>query len=295
MKAIGVGTGIDSMLFVGIRAKYYYSYLMPADLFEHATGLKGGGYARGFLFDFGLIANTQMGLRYGVSLLNLGDSIKYSSEAAGASPPTFTRQEISFNSYDFINFLSNITGINRLTTINNLGGFTYSKAIWTDMVGALHDTWKGKGYEFNILNLFFIRKGYFNDKLGARTGKTSGFGFKLGNIEYNFANDSAIYSFYQPKNWRVSLTLTDDTTSLVLLKKLIGRNNTVKLMGILAPGGGHLLIGKKYKGLLFFALTNLFLKAAEKETDVLKIAFLLSGAGVYTYSIIDLDKTLNSE
>ena len=48
---------------------------------------------------------------------------------------------------------------------------------------------------------------------------------------------------------------------LKLIKKLIGRNNTVKLMGILAPGGGHLIIGEKYKGLLFFGLTNLFLKA----------------------------------
>lgn len=96
------------------------------------------------------------------------------------------------------------------------------------------------------------------------------------------------------KNWRVSLTLTDDTTSLKTIKKLIGRNNTVKLMGILAPGGGHLIIGEKYRGILFFGLTNLFLKAAEKETHIAKTAFILSGAGVYIYSLIDLSKTLHS-
>jgi len=293
IKAVGIGTDIDSTLFAGIRAKYYDSYLIPQDLLEDAFGLK-GGRAKGFLFDFGLIANTKMGLRYGVSLLNLGGPIKYSPEDNGDSPPTFIRQEVSFNSYDFINFIRNITGIYRLSMLNTLGGFTYSTAIWTDMVGDLHEIWKGKGYEVNILNLFFIRKGYFNDTVGSRIGETSGFGFKLGNIVYNFANDSAIYSFTQPKNWRVSLTLTDNTTSLKLIKKLIGRNNTVKLMGILAPGGGHLIIGEKYKGIFFFGLTNLFLKAAEKETDIMKIAFLLTGAGVYAYSIIDLNKILRT-
>ena len=264
---------------------------MPDKLAEKIFGIK-SGRARGVLFDVGGIVNTQMGFRYGMSLLNIGDAIRFYEGDAGKPPPTVMRHEISFNTYDFVNFISRITHKHQLTKLNYILGFTYSGGIWRDMVGQEHDTWKGHGYEISILNTFFIRKGYFNDPTGSRTGETDGFGFRLGNIMYNFANDSAIYSFPQDKNWRVSLTITDDTTAVKPLQKLIGRKKSAVLMGVLAPGGGHFVIGKKYRGTLFFALTNLFLKAAEKNTGMARFALLTSGTGVYLYSLFDLIKSL---
>ncbi|MDI6850355.1 MAG: hypothetical protein QMD82_00220 [bacterium] len=82
IKAVGIGTNIDSMLLAGIRAKYYDSYLAPEEVLEDSSGT-GDCRAKGFLYDFGLIANTKMGLRYGVSLLNVGNSIKYTSQSNG--------------------------------------------------------------------------------------------------------------------------------------------------------------------------------------------------------------------
>ncbi len=292
IKAIGAATSIDSMILIGFKMKYFDSFRMPEDIAEKILRIK-GGRARGFLFDAGGIVNTQMGLRYGVGLLNVGDTIRYYEGETGKPPPTVIRQELSFNTYDFINFISKVSSKNKLTKLNYLIGLTYSRGMWRDMVGRKHETWKGGGYEVNILNTFFIRKGYFNDSTGSRTGETDGFGFRLGNMMYNFADDSRIYSFPQDKNWRVSLSLTSDTTSLKLLKSLIGRNNTALLMGFLAPGAGHFAIGKKYRGTLFFALTNLFIEAAEKTTGNAQIALSVAGAGIYTCSLIDLDKYLH--
>ncbi len=291
IKAIGAAASIDSMFLLGFKIKYFDSYIMPEEIAEKLLRKK-GGRARGFLFDAGGIVNTPIGLRYGVSLLNIGGTIKYYEGETGDPSPTVMRHEISFNTYDFVNFISKITHKNQLTKLNYILGFTYSGGIWRDMVGQEHDTWKGGGYEINILNTFFIRKGYFNDSAGSRTGETDGFGFRLGNIMYNFANDSAIYSFPQDKNWRVSLTITDDVTALKPIQKLIGCKKSAVLMGILAPGGGHFVIGEKYRGTLFFALTNLFLKAAEKNTGMARIALLTSGTGVYLYSLFDLIKSL---
>ncbi len=290
IKAIGAATSIDSMILIGFKVKYFDSFIIPEDIAEKFLGEK-GGRSTGFWYDAGGIFNTQMGIRYGVSLLNYGDSVKYFSHERYL-PPTIIRQEISFNTYDFVNFLSQIIDDDKLPRLNHILGFSYSKGIWSDIVGQEHELWKGRGYELNLLNTFFIRKGFFDDRVGSRTGKTGGFGFRVGNIMYNFANDNAIYSFPQDKNWRVSLTITDDTTAIKPLQKLIGRENTAVLMGVLAPGGGHFVIGKKYRGTLFFALTNLLIKAAEKNKGLAQIALATAGVGVYLGSLFDLDRYL---
>jgi len=236
------------MLNMGITLKYVYSLLAPEEVMEelgrqYGIGLKGGsGYA--LSFDTGILLKDPIGYSsFGLSYSNIAGHIGYirdKPDSLNDPLPRGIRFGFSLSPFALIGHILNEYSPFPYDLTEFLE-VKYNIDRFTDRVGTKHDFWDSKGWEYTFFNSIYFRKGEFSYQRGGRVGKTEGFGLRLGNIKFDYADDSDIYSFYT-ENSRVSL-------SMDLIE---GDNKYFAFpLSYMFPGAGHLYLGEAKKGLLY--------------------------------------------
>jgi|Deesub1362B_J571_1020462.scaffolds.fasta_scaffold00115_57 hypothetical protein len=200
---VSYGTKIGENMGLGISAKIVYSFLAPDWLVRKIypeTG--GGGSALTYAFDFGMLYKFKFprGLNFGVSLLHVGPSVKFTKRGGDADPLPYTLKT-GFSYRPFYTKAHKLTAAFEITkVIVNLfqdwrdEGFDY---VW-------EDTWKNVGIEYTYYDFISARVGYFEDRAGDRTGFTFGGGVSFKSFIFDIGVDSNIYSF-ETDNYRISL------------------------------------------------------------------------------------------
>jgi hypothetical protein len=202
---------LSENLGVGIGMKYIYSFLAPESVLEWLSELTGtsvrGGTGQAWAVDLSLLyvwndfVNANLfgmewlkTLRIGASLQNLGPDITYVENGESDPIPRTLRMGLSFGLLEEETHKFNLN----LDLIKILVGVEYTnfKEIW-------EDSWKAGGIEYTISNLFSLRLGYFQDKVGQREGPTFGAGFQYQKFHFDLSVDQEIYDF-DTENFRIS-------------------------------------------------------------------------------------------
>ncbi len=272
----------DEIICSGITLKYIRSYLASEEVLEWLSDLTGmeinGGTGSSFTFDVGILLKDPINFSsFGASYSNIIGSMKYIEGGTSDPLPKVARVGISLSPADLLSY-----ALNRYYSFpNNLTDYfqvKYSKEILTDRVGSEHDTWKSSGFEFKFFNSVYFREGHFEDEGGGRVGNTRGFGLSLGNIKFDYADDSNIYDF-NTKNHHISL-------SVDLMEG--GNKYYAYPLALMFPGAGHMYKGDKKNSLIYGGSATLIsmLDALgnEDRKDLYNYAFYT----VYIASIIDL-------
>lgn len=203
--AVGISYGvkIGENTGIGSTAKVVYSFLAPDWLVRKLypeTG--GGGSALTYAFDFGMLYQFKFprGLNFGISLLHIGPSVKFTKKGGGADPLPYTLKA-GFSYRPIYTQAHKITAAVEITKVVvklfkdwKDEGFDY---VW-------RDTWKNIGIEYTYYDFISVRAGYFEDRAGARVGYTFGGGLSFKSFIFDVGVDSNIYSF-ETDNYRISL------------------------------------------------------------------------------------------
>ncbi len=185
---------------IGAGAKFIYSFLCPEWALKAVNiGLTQGGTGTAAALDFGLFYKFNEYFKYGIALQNVGSKIKYTESGEGDPLPTALRMGFSviplkseyYSLLWTVEFVKVVIGF--LDEIKN----REYKYIWDD-------TWKGMGFELNLLGMFAARAGYFWDTEGAREGWTWGASVGYKSLRIDIGVDAAIYSF-KTTNYRLAL------------------------------------------------------------------------------------------
>ncbi len=194
---------INDRLSFGVGAKFYYSFLVPADILRKVFGVVGDGSAKTFMIDGGLLYREGP-VSLGISLLHFGPELRYSgSDQPNPLPWTIrlgTRIEKTFGNVSFT-LAGDLSKI--LVNIQKDLADSGLAFVW-------RDTYKHIGLEIGFANLIYLRGGYFEDLLGSRVGPTFGLGARYGNFAFDISDDRFIYAFTDNKtnipNYRFQFT-----------------------------------------------------------------------------------------
>ncbi len=184
---------LNEKLSFGLGVKFYYSFLVPADILREVFGVVGDGSARTFMIDGGILYREGP-LSMGLSLLHFGPELRYSgSDQPNPLPWTVkvgTRYQRTFGNVSFT-LAADLSKI--LVNIQRDLADSGLAFVW-------RDTYKHIGLEIGFANIIFLRAGYFEDLLGSRVGPTFGLGAKYGNFAFDISDDRFIYAFTDNQN-----------------------------------------------------------------------------------------------
>ncbi len=184
---------LNDKLSFGIGAKFYYSFLVPADILREVFGVVGDGSAKTFMIDGGLLYREGP-LSMGLSLLHLGPELRYSgSDQPNPLPWTIrmgTRYQRTFGNVSFT-LAADLSKI--LVNIQRDLADSGLAFVW-------RDTYKHIGLEIGFANIIYLRAGYFEDLLGSRVGPTFGLGARYENFAFDISDDRFIYAFTDNQN-----------------------------------------------------------------------------------------------
>jgi len=182
----------DNLSF-GIGAKFYYSFLVPAEILREIFGVVGDGTAKTFMLDGGILYREGP-LSFGLSLLHFGPDLRYSgSDEPNPLPWTVrmgTKYQKTFGNVTFT-LAADLSKI--LINIHKDLADSGLAFVWKD-------TYKHIGLEIGFADLIFLRGGYYEDRLGSRVGPTFGLGAKYGNFAFDISDDRFIYDFTDQQN-----------------------------------------------------------------------------------------------
>ncbi len=270
--ALSLSVLVKPGIGVGYTLKNVYSFLIPPEVLKDILGYEYGGDANTYTNDFGLLIDPGYGLAFGISLNNLGGKLNYTKKSADLLPK-YIRSGMTFRLQDALSRCFNID-------MHDIFGLTFSYDIMRDLVGEHHETWKGYGLEWGLLNLLYVRVGKFTDKNADRIGNTKGYGVHIGAIQVDVADDGDIY--LEKHNWWVSLTLRTQKNHSIVERKL-----DPKVFGgiqaILFPGAGHVYFGNP-RGIIYFGLASSAYNLYKRTSNASYLAF---ASGVYVLSVLD--------
>jgi hypothetical protein len=273
---------------IGFTEKRVYSFLCPSDIVRRVLG-EDGGYAETETRSLGALFAPGFGIRYGFSYLDMGGEMKYLSHGKSDPLPHRFVNGYSIHSSELLGTFKKILNIESEIKAESILTFVYAKDYTRDMIGSQHEEWVSSGTEIGILGCFYIRYGHFEDRKGQRIGETDGYGIRIGPITYDIGNDGKIYDFPQDPNWRVSMTIGEPYHPFLEWRK---NPFFVYSLGILAPGAGHIEIGDKYRGILYFGLTNLLIGGGLQNKGITRYLMLAAGVLIDIHSICDLEKSI---
>ncbi len=194
---------VNEKLSFGVGAKFYYSFLVPADILREVFGVVGKGSAMTFMIDGGLLYREGP-LSLGLSLLHFGPELRYSGSDQPNPLPWTVRAGMKYQrSFGNVTFTLAADLSKILVNIQRDLADSGLAFVW-------RDTYKHIGLEIGFANLIFLRGGYFEDLLGSRVGPTFGLGAKYGNFAFDISDDRFIYAFTNNQtnvpNYRFQLT-----------------------------------------------------------------------------------------
>lgn len=290
-KSFTFSVKVKGGLGFGLTYKDIYSFLAPSDIVWEILHEE-GGYAETETCSWGALFAPGVGIRYGFSYLDTKGKICYISGGEAAPLPHRFVNGYSIHSAEFLGTLRKILKIKSEVKHESLLTFVYAKDWTKDRVGSNHKEWISWGTEIGVFNCLYMRRGHFEDRWGCRIGSTEGYGIRIGPIAYDVGDDSQIYDFQQDNNWRVSMTIGESHYPFFLSNWRRKHPFLVYTLGILVPGAGHIELGEKYKGFIYFGLTNLLIGGGLENKGIVKTLMLTTGVLIDLYSIWDLKETL---
>ncbi len=201
-----VGLKPKENLGVGAGVKFIYSFLAPGNIIREVLHEPGqGGSAMSFAVDAGVLykpAITKLDtIRLSAVLTNIGPGLKYTENGEVDPLPRTLRLGIAYKrEFAGVHSITISADINKV-----LVGITND--VRTKGMGYVVDeAFKHVGIEYGLMDIVFVRAGYFLDKEGKREGPTFGGGLKFKSFKFDIADDSKIYDFEESSNRRYALT-----------------------------------------------------------------------------------------
>ena len=188
---LGYGKRITPYIGAGLGLKYFHSYFAPDWVMREILGEPGGGTARVFTGDLGLLAAyPDWGLSAGFSFNNLLGRVDYtpSTPSTWDPMPKYYRFAAAWKVIEF-------------PVLSCLFAYQMDR----DMVSGPTETWHAYGTEFSFLRFLYLRWGHFRDDEGQRVGNTFGTGVEIGPFAFD-VSQSPIYAFGE-SDTRFTLTL----------------------------------------------------------------------------------------
>ncbi len=202
---IGYSKKLSENLLVGFGLKYIYCFLVPEWIMREYFNRPGGGAGMSGAIDAGVIYKIpKYNISMGASISNLGPPLTYASSDTKDPLPITLRLGVSY----YYDVLSNGVFVLR-PTIDVIKVIAKSTDSDWNVDDELKDIWYAGGVELIYSSMFYLKGGYFYDKVGARIGPTYGGGVKLGlgktgaEIKIDVSIDSYIYDF-DVENYRIS-------------------------------------------------------------------------------------------
>jgi hypothetical protein len=202
---VSYGTKLTKRTAVGLGAKFVYSFLAPHDVVWLVLREPGGGTGTSWAFDASALYIPSEVWQGGLSLQNMGPNISYIDAGKSDPLPWTVRFGLAWHVLrDPTNRLT-ISGELTKIVVGFLGDLQeVQKDTKEGLTYLYHDTWKGLGIEYSLVNMICVRAGYFDDAEGKRTGITYGGGINLKNLAFDIGIDAALYDF-PTSNYRFSL------------------------------------------------------------------------------------------
>jgi hypothetical protein len=187
--SLGFGSELLKNLKVGGAVKYYYSFLVPEDILRRVYGVEGKGTAQVPALDLGILYHSEYNLNLGISLQNIGPSLRYSGNEVSEPLPLALRLGLGYYN-KFGNLSFRLAGDVVKILVNIFQDYADSGLNWV-----IDEAFKHAGAEIGIGNFIFLRFGYFYDIYGDRVGPTFGIGAKFQNLSVDISDDRMIYRF----------------------------------------------------------------------------------------------------
>ncbi len=206
--AVDVGAGFKAKenLGVGASVKFIYSFLAPGNIIRQVTHEPGqGGSAISFAVDAGLLYKPVLPvfdtIRLAAVLTNIGPGLKYTENGEVDPLPRTLRLGVAYTrKFAGVHSVTVSADVNKV-----LVGITNDLQN-KGMYYVVREAFKHVGIEYGLMDMIFVRAGYFVDKEGKREGLTFGGGIKFKSFKFDIADDSKIYQFEESSNRRYALT-----------------------------------------------------------------------------------------
>jgi hypothetical protein len=243
-RAIGLHAGaqVTQQLGVGTNVKFIQSYLVPDWIWQMMPelGIDAGGTGNDVAVDLGALYQPAKYAGIGLTLVNIGPNIAYTSSGETDPLPLVLRIGGCLTPLDDQLFRVRVLLEADKILVGAFYDTTNTKPFGRKLNEELRDAWKSVAFEATFLQLFAIRAGYFEDLTGQRggivmrnrDGNTYHYGLgdvltrrNLGvcrsigvcwgiafcykdHVRLDVSSDAAIYDF-PTSNTKVSLTVND--------------------------------------------------------------------------------------
>ncbi len=171
----GYGFPVLSNLGVGLSAKFIYSFLVPAWVWEAMPelGIDAGGTGITWAVDAGVLYKPWSFLNVGVGLSNIGPNISYTSSGESDPLPRMLRIGLAYYPLLTENFSIGLVPEVNKTLVGMFFDTTGTKTTMQLLQQEWRDAWKSFGVEGKFHTEMLgvsVRGGYFEDLEGARGG-----------------------------------------------------------------------------------------------------------------------------
>ncbi len=199
---VAFGYQVQRNLGVGVSTKFIYSFLAPGNIIREATHQPGqGGSAMSFAVDAGVLYKPLTlpsgTLSVAAVLTNIGPGLKYTESGETDPLPRTLRLGVALTFRP-----TEVISVTATADVNKvLVGITRD----FQEKGIRYVLWEAfdhVGMEVGLMDMIFVRGGYFADREGRRVGFTYGGGIKFKYFKLDIADDSKIYSFEESSNLR---------------------------------------------------------------------------------------------
>ncbi len=202
---VAFGYKVKENLGVGLSTKFIYSFLAPGNIIREVIHEPGqGGSAMSFAVDAGVLYRPRIpvgNLGLAAVLTNIGPGLKYTESGQTDPLPRTLRLGMAYTvkPKDYLSVTLS-ADVNKVLV-----------GIQRDLMekGVRYVLWEAfdhVGLETGLMDIVFVRIGYFMDREGKRIGLTYGGGVKFKSFKLDIADDSKIYSFEESSNLRYALS-----------------------------------------------------------------------------------------